>query len=78
MTRNQRKKAYLKVLDLMEGGEHQIDALRECFNTDKDHKEFIEILKSIKTGLTGAWYFASHEDDKNFIALCIALCDKPL
>ena len=78
MTRNERKKAYLKVLDLMERGEHQIGALRECFNTDKDHKEVIDILKSIKKGLTGAWYFATHEDDKNFIALCIALCEQPV
>jgi hypothetical protein len=77
MTRNQRKKAYLQVLDLMDREGRMMYHLNSRISS-RDRVEFYEVLDSIPDGLIGEWIHSTHEDDKNFIALCVALCDEPL
>ena len=79
MTRNERKKAYLQVLDLMEKDMPFNEALPNCVSLNYfDDIEIQDIIASIKYKERYTFFTTTHEDDKNFIALCIALCDEPL
>jgi hypothetical protein len=75
MTRNQRKKAYIKCLDLMERGKDVITAIE--LTMDTSYRERVEV-QEILLSAPFRWWRNTNEDDKNFICLCIALCEQPL
>lgn len=80
MTRNERKKAYLRCLEMMERvffSRDIDDALELAFPSDrKSHKEVYEILYSNNSK---EWLDTNDQEwCKNIICLCIALCDQPV